>query len=980
MADTSLGRASLSVTADLSGFTTSLDQAAQKTNQLVSTSNVMADASNNVTNSTDKVVQSLENLQQAAVAASINATMFKQSAASAKLVVDQMVLLDGATLLLMKDENELQFQQSRLATGYKELENNLMKTDAAFRNNSLLIELNTQKQKNLTMENKLAVSQMLAMDDAAIGLATNQKIMATEMDIATRKLELQTRQMMLESGATKALHDELVKLEEQEKALALAEDKAKGINQPVPVVEPPPVIEPPKVDTNTPQYVQEQMNLRSETDLATKALELQARQMNVDSGATKKLHDEMVRLEQIEQKLIAAENKARGIPPPLPIKPPPIPVNKNTAEYVSNARKMAQETDLLNRKLDMQARQMAIDSGAAAKLAMELSALEKAEKKLAAEEAKINAAAGRGGPVKPIPKPQDKKEKVISGLGIKDYIGIGFFTSVFDRMFTSAGRVVGEITNIAKGIVDAGAKFQQVDLRLKALTGVDGMAKGLQDIMNAGPSASFESLSEHATRLAALKFDANSVQTMTSQFNKLGVSLGNPERIVALIVDKIGDMAADTQATTMALDKLAEEGINAYSSLARMRNTSEAEAKAAVAAGVISVSEASAAIAALANDPKHMEGFKLTANSFYGVWQTVSNRFLGLMQKIGGYFVDGFSMVNLSDTITRTFDLIGKKLDELKPYFLKFGAFISGVFEIIGNTIGDFFSNWVGKADQFNLEELMKTTKIAVLDFGKSLLETVKLLSVGLIELINQFRELFHNAQKLAGLKGQSWGDWLKHLMGLDPGSGGLRQFLADQQNKPFVPINTDKSDKFFEDQINKLDGLKREAAKPILFGPPKSLMGPETEGNIKKVGDAFAKLNEEIKRVEPPKWEKFLAENMSPLQVFEGELARLNLMLDGTEQGFQAFAIGSANALKKLKESTGLGEVKFAAAITAGSAEDFKATLDAQNQNVDVQQQIREVLAAAAEVQKKQLNAQIEIAQAIKNQRMPKPVNVIAN
>ena len=975
MADTSLGRASLSVTADLSGFTSSLDTASAKVQVFGNTSVTAALDANKITTATEKVTLSLEQLQAAAVSGSINAAMFKQTSAAAKLAVDQMVLLDGATLLLAKDENELQFQQAKLNTGYKELENNLLKNDAAFKNNTLLIELNTQKQKLLSLENKNVIASMLAVDDQAIGYAASTKTLNAELDINARKLELQARQMMLDTGATKALHDELVKLEEQEKALALAEDKVKGINQPVPI------IEPPKVDTNTPEFVQEQINLKSETDLATKALELQARQMNVDSGATKKLHDEMVRLEQIEQKLIAAENKARGIPPPLPIKPPPIPENKNTAAYVTNAKKMSAETDILNKKLDQQARQMMIADGSAAKLAQELSALEKAEKKLADAEAKINAAAGRGQIAKEKVKTTPKAAST-GGLKITDMIGIGFFTAVFDRMFTSVGNVIGAVGKLGTDIIDAGAKFQQVDIRLGALTGVSGMAQGLQDIMKSGPSASFETLAEHATRLAALKFDANSVQVLTSQFNKLGIALGNPERIMALIVDKIGDMASEGFATTAALDKLAEEGVNAYSVLAMRMQISEAEAKAAVAAGTVSVAQASSAIAMLANDPKHIEGFNKTANSFYGIWQTASNNILALFQKIGGYFVEGFSLVKLSDTITQTFKSIGNKLDELKPYFLKFGVFVSSVFKIIGNSVEDFFKGWLGKAEEFNLDELMKTGKTAALDFGSALLEAVKLISIGMIELLNNTNNLIHSLLKLKGLQGQSWGDWFKHLAGLDPHSGAKRQLLGMMQDKPLVPIKTDKTEKFFNDQINKLDILKREAAKPLEFGPPKNLMGPALDNLVPKINDAkdaFKDLNDEINRKEPPKWEKFLADNLTPLQIYQNELKKLNGLLDPAEgpNGLKAFAIGSAAAIAKLKQATGLGgPQQFASAVQAGSAAEFQVKVDEMGKGKNVQEEIRQLMEAAAEVEAQQLEAAREIAEAIKNlpAAMPKP------
>ena len=132
---------------------------------------------------------------------------------------------------------------------------------------------------------------------------------------------------------------------------------------------------------------------------------------------------------------------------------------------------------------------------------------------------------------------------------------------------------------------------------------------------------------------------------------------------------------------------------------------------------------------------------------------------------------------------------------------------------------------------------------------------------------------------------------------------------------------------------------------------------------------------------LELPKWQKFMDENKTPLQAYQAEIEKLNMMLDGSEEGFQAFAIGSANALQKLKQATGLGgEQKFASAITKGSAEDFKATLDAQNQNVDVQQQIRDLMEQAAIIQQAQLDAQIQMAQAIQANRPNRPVNVLVN
>ena len=142
-----------------------------------------------------------------------------------------------------------------------------------------------------------------------------------------------------------------------------------------------------------------------------------------------------------------------------------------------------------------------------------------------------------------------------------------------------------------------------------------------------------------------------------------------------------------------------------------------------------------------------------------------------------------------------------------------------------------------------------------------------------------------------------------------------------------------------------------------------------------------WAELNANLNKPlldERPLWQKFLDENLTPLQTYQNEIEKLTmLMKDGSDQGFQAFAIGSAGALAKLKSSMGIsGEQKFASAITRGSAEDFKATIDMQSKNKDVQQEIKELMALANQLQEEQLAAQQAIARAILAQR---PAQVMA-
>jgi tape measure domain-containing protein len=1001
MADTSLGRASLSVTADLSGFTSSLDTASTKVQAFGSSSVAAAMDANKVTTATEKVTLSLEQLQQAAASGSINAAMFKQTSAAAKLAVDQMVLLDGATLLLMKDENELQFQTAKLQTGYKELENNLMKTDAAFKNNTLLIELNTQKQKLLSLENKNVIASMMAVDDQAIGYAASTKTLNAELDINARKLEIQARQMMLDTGATKALHDELVKLEEQEKALALAEDKVKGINQPVPI------IEPPKVDTNTPEFVQEQINLKNKTDLASKALELQARQMNIDSGATKKLHDEMVRLEQQEQKLIAAENKARGIPPPLPIKPPPIPENKNTAAYVTNAKKMSAETDILNKKLDMQSRQMMIADGSAAKLARELSALEKAEKKLHDTEIKL-------GLRKP---PEEKKSKDSkSGMKITDMLGIGFFTSAFSKIFDGALNLVTKITSsvidLGAKVIDSGSKFQELDNRLKALTGFKGIAKGLQDIMKTGPSASFNALGEAATRLSQMKFRPDVVTGLIKDFNRLGVALGNPEKIVALITDKLADMASEGVATMSALGKLAEEGIPIFEAMASRMGISVDELKRRVAAGLISVTDAAVGLQDAAAMPNMAAAAQESANSFSGVWSRVTNNIEVLMQKLGTSLLEGFGLVNLGDTVTNFFDSVFKKAEDLEPLLQKIGAFVSTTTGMVMDNLAGVIDEWVIFTEKMTIDEMLQSVKNAasqMLEDLKPMIDalstiigfTVDFIKVGgtVLKKGNTWAQAIQdnilNPISDAGAATVNWGLGLTDaangittignntIAATDAANNLANAFDLAAQNAQNL-ADTDMSGAgggFGPDDINEMMQPASNGGGTWLTALEEEMQLAEME--LAEFDKQWQKLSDEVQkpmRIEEPGWKKFFADNITPLQQYENEVAKLKGMLNEGPEGVRAFALGSANAIAKLKQATGLGgPQQFASAVQAGSAAEFQVKVDEMGKGKNVQEEIRQLMEAAAEVEAQQLEAAREIAEAIKNlpAAMPRPQQI---
>jgi len=591
-------------------------------------------------------------------------------------------------------------------------------------------------------------------------------------------------------------------------------------------------------------------------------------------------------------------------------------------------------------------------------------------------------------------------------LGIKDYIGIGAAVTAFNKITDMVTGAISAVVKFGASVVDAGAKFQQVDIRLQALTGSKTLAKGLQDIMKSGPSASFEALAESATRLSALKFDAKSVEILTRQFNQLGIALGNPEKIMNLIVDKIGDMAADGMATFPALSKLAEEGIPVWAALSdRLTRTTGnlvtvAQAQEMVKDGLVQVGEAAAAIGDAASMNGMAEMMKKNANSFYGVWSTVTNNLQVLFQKVGGFFVEGFSLVSLSDGITKLFDSIGKKMDELRPFFTKIGVFISSVMDIAQGAITDFFDAWINKQHEFDLESVLKSAKLAAIDFSLVVMDMAKVIVNALMDVAKKFEDVDAIARKSnkfwTWIKGNFSAQAQMELKAMD----AIDQAIQEKNAKNQQPNKGQQVDNFFKTQTDRLNAVKSQIENEkinaeidlylnLMLGDPKQKALDELKPKLDGVGDAAKKaaekmeglnkaFNKDIKREEPKLSEKFLAENLTALQIYEKEIVRLNQMLAEGAQGELAFALGSAAAIKKLKEATGLGEIKFAAAITQGSAEDFKATLDAQNNSVDVQQQIRELMQSARDLQEEQLKAQKEIAAAIKAQKPPKPVNVI--
>lgn len=635
------------------------------------------------------------------------------------------------------------------------------------------------------------------------------------------------------------------------------------------------------------------------------------------------------------------------------------------------------QTDIATRKLELQAKQMMIDSGAAAKLAKELSALEKAEKKLADAEEKINVAAGRGSPAKEKGKTTSKAAGGV--MKLTDMLGIGFFTAAFTKVFDGAmalvKSIVSGVIHLGSKIIESGSKFQELDRRLSSMTGFAGLATGLQTIMKAGPSASFTALGEAATRLAALKFRPDAIQGLIKNFNTLGVALGNPEKILALITDKIADMVADGGATMAALGKLSEEGIQVFEALAISMGVSVDEAKRRVAQGLVTVTQATQAISDAANMPAMLAAAEASANSFSGIWNRVTNNIEVLFQNIGVSILKGFGLVSLNTSINNFFESLSNKAAEFAPMLEKFGAVIAMISAKVLDSIESFLNQWVVTTEKMTVEEMLGEIEVvaerivkSAIDFITELKPFVEILVAGAKQML-VIADGLGNMKKNMELDAKAAANLFKPKPVDNLDTFSIME-LMDLQNE--VMANIDQMDEQIKEVAN-MDTRSSGTGGSFMTDLEEAI-----EASRIAIEEQLAKINDMPLIQEAPRWQKFLDENLSPLQTYQNEIAKLNmLMADGNEQGFQAFAIGSAGALAKLKSSMGVSaEPKFASAITKGSAEDFKATIDMQSKNKDVQQEIKELMALANQMQAEQLAEQKIIAKAILAQR---PAQVLA-
>jgi len=581
----------------------------------------------------------------------------------------------------------------------------------------------------------------------------NSKTLKGTTDLATKSLELQARQMNVDSGATKQLFEDMKKLEAQEIAIIALENKAKGI------------VTPPKVDTNTGQYVAGQIKLKSETDMVTKSLELQARQMNVDSGATKQLFEDMKKLEAQELKLIEAENKARGIPPPLPIMPPPIPVNKNTAEYVLNAKKMASETDVLNKSLDLQARQMMIDSGATKQLHEEMKKLEAQEKNLVDAE---NKAKGIASPV--AAKESQAKSKLAAFLnhveGKIKSAASSIFSSVTNLIMNPVTAIGGALASygvykIYDRAVMAFANTEEILTRIKGLAGeanAERLGGVMNEIANQGRIAQ-DAVGKLATGFLGLGVSGADAARMIESFGRTSLVAGSGATDV---FNKLGETVTNMAKTGVASKEdfaaLDSMGLPVYEALAQRLTTVMGRAILAkeaidmLAKGTVKSKDAVNALAGMQNNADVIKQAEAQAGTLKGIYARLAGEVEGFFTQFGGAIVEALDLKGFSQGLIGFMKNLRSNFDSLVPALKNIGMVLAVVRDVLFQAFSglvNFFTT-MGGADVAvgNIDSI----RAVVVSFAQAVMVSMQSVMSGAITVINEIINAVGGLKKFAAI------------------------------------------------------------------------------------------------------------------------------------------------------------------------------------------------------------------------------------
>ena len=149
----------------------------------------------------------------------------KEAFQSTTLQITALKNLSGQAKAMMLSSIGLEVQTQKLITLEKSLENSLLKTNTSFQKQALAIANSTSKQKLFAAENQALVSKMMATDKESIKLAAAEMKAGQATEIATKKLQLEARQLNLSTGAFKETTKAAAALAAMEEKIAAKEMK-----------------------------------------------------------------------------------------------------------------------------------------------------------------------------------------------------------------------------------------------------------------------------------------------------------------------------------------------------------------------------------------------------------------------------------------------------------------------------------------------------------------------------------------------------------------------------------------------------------------------------------------------------------------------------------------------------------------------------------------------------------------------------------
>lgn len=387
----------------------------------------------------------------------------KTAIESTKIQLAAFEKVAGKAKDLMVAGIQLSEIEAKLTVAQKTLENSLLKTNSAFQKSANNITNLASKERLLGAENNALIAKMQSVDKTAINLAAAEIRMAKSIEISTRVMALNASQLNINSGASRILLQDEIKLKEGEAKLSLQQKVLENVllktnsayslaaNSIVNLANKEKLLESgnqsliatmQSMDSEAIKIAAQEKIFAQTTEIATKSLAVKAAQLNLTSQQTTKLMIEEIKLRENEakltvgqktldntllktntsfkttinnitnlaskEKLLAAENAA------LLAKMQS--VDKEAIKLAAAEMKATQATDLATKKLQLEARQLNLISGEFAKASKGAEALAKMEEKLAAKELKIvNKISG---------KPPAEKESIAEPKNLEQQIKI----------------------------------------------------------------------------------------------------------------------------------------------------------------------------------------------------------------------------------------------------------------------------------------------------------------------------------------------------------------------------------------------------------------------------------------------------------------------------------------------------------------------------------------------------------------------------